>query len=93
MAVKRVRVRVEGLVQGVGFRYFIWRHARELGLRGFVKNMDDGSVLIVAEGEEEAVERIVELARRGPPAAIVESVDVVYEEPRGEFTRFFINYD
>lgn len=93
MVVRRVRVKVEGLVQGVGFRYFIWRHARELGLRGFVKNMDDGSVLIVAEGEEEAVDRIVELARRGPPAAIVESVDVVYEEPRGEFTRFFINYD
>jgi acylphosphatase len=93
MPVKRVRIRVDGLVQGVGFRYFIWRHARELGLRGFVKNMVDGSVLIVAEGEEDAVEKLIELARRGPPAAIVEGIEVVYEEPRGDFTRFFIDYD
>ena len=89
----RVKIRVDGLVQGVGFRYFIWRHARSLGLTGFVKNMYDGSVLIVAEGDRESVEKLIELARRGPPAAIVENIDIQYEEPKKEFTTFFINYD
>jgi len=93
MAVKRVRIVVRGLVQGVGFRAFIYRIARSLGLTGFVKNQIDGSVLIVAEGEEDALEKLLEAARRGPPAAIVESVDVFFEDAKGDFTTFFIDYD
>ncbi len=90
---RRVRITVRGLVQGVGFRAYIANIARRLGLKGFVKNLDDGSVLIVAEGEEESLAKLIDAARRGPPAAIVESVDVVYEDYRGDFDWFYIDYD
>jgi len=93
MAVKRVRIIVRGLVQGVGFRAYIYRIARSLGLKGFVKNQIDGSVLIVAEGEEDSLNKLIEAAQRGPPAAIVESIDVVFEDAKGDYTTFFIDYD
>ena len=90
---RRVRIIVRGLVQGVGFRAYIANIARKLGLKGFVKNLDDGSVLIVAEGEEESLAKLVDAAQRGPPAAIVESVDVIYEDYRGDFDWFYTDYN
>ncbi len=90
---RRVRIVVRGLVQGVGFRAFILNIARSLGLRGFVKNQLDGSVLIVAEGDEQALQKLIDAASRGPPAAIVENIDIVYEEYRGDLPRFYIDYD
>ncbi len=85
----RKRIIVKGIVQGVGFRYFVKRHADRLRLRGYVKNLPDGeSVEIVAIGPEEAVEKLIELARRGPPAAVVDSVTVEDYEgdyPYGDF--------
>ncbi len=89
----RVVVRVYGIVQGVGFRGFVYRIARSLGLKGFVKNLEDGSLLIVAEGRRDAVEKLLEHVRRGPPAAVVERVDVEYSEPRGEFDSFRIVFE
>jgi len=90
---KRVKIVVRGLVQGVGFRAYILNIARSLGLNGFVKNQFDGSVLIVAEGEEGKLRKLVDAAARGPPAAIVESVEVVYEDYKGDLPRFRIDYD
>jgi len=90
---RRVRIVVRGLVQGVGFRAYIANIARRLGLRGFVKNLDDGSVLIIAEGDEKALSKLVEAAQRGPPAAVVEAIDVVYDDYRGEFDWFYIDYN
>lgn len=90
--VVRVRVRVYGIVQGVGFRYFTKSHADRLGVKGYVENKLDGSVEIVAEGPKDKVEELLEIVRRGPPAAVVERVDVEYEEPRNEFDRFYIRW-
>jgi acylphosphatase len=87
---KRVRITVRGAVQGVGFRASAHREARALGLRGYVRNRPNGDVEIVAEGEREPVERLITWARRGPPAATVESVDVRDVESAETFADFRI---
>jgi len=89
---KRVEVYVEGVVQGVGFRYFTKKVAKELGVKGFVKNLPDGRVFIVAEGEEEKLEKFLSAIRRGPPLAIVKNVHVSEGEARNEFDDFVISY-
>lgn len=71
---KAVEIYVDGIVQGVGFRYFTLRIARELGIKGFVKNLSDGRVYIYAVGEEETLEKFISSVKRGPPLAVVKSV-------------------
>ncbi|MBA4072701.1 MAG: acylphosphatase [Gemmatimonas sp.] len=73
---RAVQVRVRGRVQGVGFRWFVARTARELALRGWVRNADDGTVEVAAEGAAAQVERLLEALRRGPPHAVVQSVEI-----------------
>lgn len=73
---KAVRVRVSGVVQGVGFRYFTHRVAVSLCLDGYVRNMPDGSVEAVAEGNAEMVDLFVEKIGTGPPASNVRSMRV-----------------
>jgi acylphosphatase len=73
----RVRFVVRGMVQGVGYRYFAWREASDLGLRGWVANEADGSVQGVAEGRPDDLEAFLERLRAGPASALVERVDVV----------------
>ncbi|MFH1149873.1 MAG: acylphosphatase [Actinomycetota bacterium] len=80
----RARVTVTGRVQGVFFRAETRGEARRLDLGGWVRNRPDGTVEAVFEGERFLVEKAVEWARHGPPGASVESVDVRWEEPRGE---------
>jgi acylphosphatase len=79
----RRRVIVQGHVQGVFFRETTRRHAGRLGVAGSARNLPDGTVEVVAEGEREAVERLVELCREGPRGARVDWVDVEAEEPEG----------
>jgi len=86
----RIHVRVYGRVQGVFFRAFTKSVAEDLGLKGWVRNVEDGSVEIVAEGNEEDLRKFLEEVRRGPPAAIVEKVDVEWEDYTGEFMGFAI---
>lgn len=85
---KRMKVRVYGVVQGVGFRNFVKRHADKMGVKGYAMNLPDGTVEVVAEGQEELLRKLLEYIRQGPPAAIVEKVDVAFEEYRGEFKSF-----
>ncbi|HBT40208.1 MAG: acylphosphatase [Pseudothermotoga sp.] len=73
---KAVFVKVFGHVQGVGFRYFTYRVARRLNVRGYVRNAEDGTVEIHAEGEEEILERFLDEVSRGPTMAIVTDVRV-----------------
>jgi acylphosphatase len=80
----RAHVYISGIVQGVFFRSSTVRLARELGLCGWVRNLPDGRVEAVFEGEEEAVKRAVEWCWKGPPDAIVEHVNVIYEPVEGE---------
>ncbi|WP_054842290.1 acylphosphatase [Vulcanisaeta distributa] len=92
---KRVHVLVKGLVQGVGFRAFVRRNAKRLGVKGFVRNLPDGfTVEIVAEGPDDAVDQLISIVSKGGPpgGAVVEDVDVEYEEPRNEFSDFEILY-
>lgn len=74
MRVEARHILVSGIVQGVGFRYWVERNARELGLGGWARNLYDGRVEILAEGAEAALEQLVELCRRGPRAASVSDV-------------------
>ncbi|MFW5949958.1 MAG: acylphosphatase [archaeon] len=79
----RAHVFVSGRVQGVFFRATTQRTAREHGVDGWVRNLDDGRVEAVFEGPQPAVEAMVEFCHEGSDAAHVESVDVEYEEPSG----------
>lgn len=76
MTGKRVHALVSGRVQGVGFRASTKRRATELGLNGWVRNLDDGRVEFVAQGAEQAVDALVEWAHRGPSSASVDRVEV-----------------
>lgn len=66
---------VRGRVQGVGFRWFVWREAERLGLRGSAQNLPDGSVEVIAEGPEKALEALERSLGRGPAAARVDRVE------------------
>ena len=79
----RKRVRAHGRVQGVFFRDSLRRAAQREGVAGWAANRSDGTVEAVLEGEPEAVERVVELCRRGPGHAEVERLDVTDEDPEG----------
>ena len=83
-----MRIVVRGRVQGVGFRYAAVAQGRRLGLAGWARNLPDGSVELLADGEPSAVEALIEWCRRGPPAAHVASVHHTEEsrvQPLGEF--------
>lgn len=86
----RLHVRLEGRVQGVGFRFFVQRTANELGLTGWVRNRWDGSVEVLAEGPRPALERLLGALRRGPRGALVTNSRVSWEEPSGEFAYFSV---
>jgi acylphosphatase len=88
----RAHVYVSGRVQGVFFRYETKGLADELGVKGWVRNLPDGRVEAVFEGEEELVRRMVEFCKKGPPGARVTDVKVEWEEYRGEFNRFSIRH-
>jgi len=79
----RSRVRAHGRVQGVFFRNTVRRAAVREGVAGWAANQPDGTVEAVFEGAEDAVERLVELCRRGPGDADVERLDVAEEPPEG----------
>ena len=81
---KRVRVTVSGRVQGVFFRATCARLARDAGLGGFVRNLPDGRLEAAFEGEERAVDAMVDWCRQGPDLALVDSVEAVPEDPVGE---------
>lgn len=66
---------VRGRVQGVGFRWFVWRQAERLGVRGWAENLGDGSVEVVVDGPAEQVARLEETLRRGPSGAQVTGVE------------------
>ncbi len=89
----RLQAIVKGIVQGVGFRYFAVYQAQRLGgLTGYVRNLKDGSVEVVAEGDKEKLERLLTQLRRGPTGAFVERVEVFWEQPTDEFTSFGIRW-
>lgn len=92
MSKTRAHVYIEGYVQGVFFRDTTHRRAETLGVTGWVRNLIDGRVEAVFEGDENAVRRMVQFVREGPPRAMVTHVDVEYGEYTGAFDTFSIRY-
>ncbi len=84
----RAQIVVRGIVQGVNYRWFTQRRADDLHLTGYVRNMPDGTVFVVAEGPRKELEALMDALRIGPSAAVVESVQVEWHAPSGEFDRF-----
>ena len=88
----RAHVYVSGYVTGVFFRAHTQELAERLGVRGWVRNMHDGRVEAVFEGERGQVEEMVKFCHRGPPGARVKNVEVKWENPKGEFSGFEVRY-
>jgi acylphosphatase len=89
---QRLQAVVHGYVQGVGFRAFVAREARLLGLDGFVRNRIDGAVEVVGEGERPVLEELLRDLHRGPREAEVQRVEASWEPAEGEFTGFHLLY-
>ena len=79
----RYKIIVKGKVQGVFYRSSTQAKAKELNLSGWVKNEEDGSVVIEAEGEEQKLEKLIEWCKQGPGAAVVNDVEYQEMEPKG----------
>jgi acylphosphatase len=90
MGTRRVSLRIRGKVQGVFFRESTRIEATRLGLTGWVRNRDDGSVEAVAEGEQAALEDFIRWCHRGPQAARVTDVERTESEPTDEFRAFTV---
>jgi len=86
--VERLHGTVRGDVQGVGFRYFLTREAYRLGLRGWVRNRDDGTVEFVAEGSRADLERLKQASETGPRMARVDQVEVDWSPAEGGLDGF-----
>ncbi len=87
---QRLHLVVTGEVQGVGFRWYVQRTARLLGLRGEVRNRADGAVAIEAEGEREPLERLAAAAHEGPAGATVTGVEARWSEGPARYRDFGI---
>ena len=88
----RVNMIVSGMVQGVGFRWYILQEAEEIGVTGYVRNTWSGEVEIVAEGEEWQIEALHEKAKQGPMRSRVTAVKVVKDSAKNEFNKFEIRH-
>lgn len=84
----RVRVFAAGRVQGVAYRFFAEKYANSLGITGWIRNLPDGRVEVLAEGTGENIERFLDRLREGPRLARVDSLDVQREASTGEFQDF-----
>ncbi len=88
----QAHVFISGMVQGVGYRWNTQRQANKLGLTGWVRNLRDGRVEAVFEGEESTVRDMVQWCHTGAPSARVDDVDVDYEDATGKFRSFNIKH-
>ena len=87
---KRIKVFISGEVQGVSFRNFVKRNAILLRLNGYVKNLSDGKVECVFEGNDESIKKILALCHIGPEGARVKDINVKEEEFSAEFKDFSV---
>ncbi|HLC36731.1 MAG TPA: acylphosphatase [archaeon] len=89
---KRIHCIVSGLVQGVFYRSFAERNARELKLTGYAKNLSNGEVEVVAEGNEAELVKLIKKLQEGPASSRIEKVKVNWKEFENEFKDFSIEY-
>lgn len=88
----RAHIFVSGWVQGVFFRDQTQKWANSLSVTGWVRNLKDGRVEVMAEGDEEKVEDLISQLKQGPSLARVENVDVDWEDYKGEFEDFSVTH-
>lgn len=88
----RLHAYVRGRVQGVGFRHFVMVCAQDLGLDGWVRNLWDGRVEVLAEGPKEKLENLVSRLKRGPSSSSVAEVKLEWLAATGEFTGFHVRF-
>lgn len=88
----RVHIVIYGIVQGVGYRYSTYRKALQLGITGWVRNKNDGSVEAVFEGAREKLEEMLSWCREGPSGAYVSEIKVQWEEGDERYNNFEIRY-
>ena len=88
----RLHATIHGRVQGVSFRYYTVRRARDLNLTGYVCNKADGTVEVRAEGPRHRLEDLLSFLRVGPRAAVVTDVDVSWPRPTDGFDSFEVRY-
>jgi len=86
---KCIRAKVHGRVQGVGFRYFTKQAAQKYDISGYAKNEPDRTVLIIAEGEEQELDRFIAMCRQGPSFGRVDKMETT-DEPLKDFNGFII---
>ena len=89
---KRMLCKITGRVQMVMFRDFARRKARKFGLLGSVQNLPDGSVSVIAEGEEEKLKQFLVLLRTGSLLSRVDNIEISFEEATDKFSKFDIIY-
>lgn len=89
---KRAKILVDGVVQGVGFRYFVYRNANALGLKGYTMNLMNGQVLTEVEGEVGMINELINKIKVGPSHAHVSMCNVEWLPFKNEFKEFEIRY-
>ena len=85
---KKVHVTISGLVQGIFFRHHAKVLARKLGLKGYVRNLSNGNVEVVAQGDSKNIEKLIDFLKKGPSGAKVDKIDIIEQKPTSEFTDF-----
>ncbi len=88
----RVHLMISGQVQGVFFRTNTRHTANELGLKGWVRNLPNGMVEVLAEGRKPSLDKLIEFCRNGPSGANVENIEIKWEKPSYEFDNFEVRY-
>ena len=86
----RCEIGVKGIVQGVGFRYYVLQRARLLNVTGFVRNRENDSVEIIIEGDRSLIEEMLKFVKTGPSGSRVEEMNVVWKKFTGSFQTFEI---
>jgi len=89
---KRIKLIIKGRVQGIFYRKITQKTAISLGIIGYVRNLPDGSVEVVAEAPEQKLKELIGFCRKGPERAVVTNIQIQFSEPKNEFTTFSIRY-
>lgn len=87
---KQVHLLISGFVQGVGYREFVKRQARKLGLIGWVRNLSDNRVEVVAQGQEDSLKKLIKICEKGPFLSEVKNISIEWQEAKEIFSDFQI---
>lgn len=93
MMIKQIKIQVSGRVQGVGFRFFTYQQAKKLNLLGYVKNLDNGDVEIIALGKSMKIDSLIHwLNSGGPTSAKISNIKIIQMVPQNDLTSFNVRY-